>query len=275
MRVLRWWPYLVLVLALVGCLVGFTLLPLPLEGWRGFALNLATEIVGILLTVLLIDAVLRRREDRARDRYRTVALRQLWAPLNRQCDLFSSIYKASSERRPEQEISGVTDLFDEDYFRQIERLDITAASGTARSIGDDPMPWYECIGNEMKGFKEDLERVVDKYAMYLDIDTVDAVERLIGSNFVNIMAFATPTIVSHFRSMGHQGPIPLLFAAHDVDDPVREYTDALSQLVKIYDETAPNDRKVRTSDSTWRDDILPKVGSARIPDELMQDERGG
>ena len=266
-----------MVVALVGCLVGFVLLPPLLEGWRGFALNLATEIVGILLTVFLIDAVLRRREDREQARYRSLALRQLWRPLNRQADLFSNIYKASAERRPKREISSVSELFDEDYFNAIERLDATAASGTVRGVMDqEGMPWYECIDQEMSGFKEALGHMIDKYAMYLDPDTIDVVERLIDSNFINVGRLGR-IVVENARQMGLQGPVPMAFMAlgNDADSPIRKYTDDLVELVKIYDETAAGDKKVRIPDPAWRDDISPQVGSARIPDELIRDERNG
>ncbi len=271
MRALRWWPYLILVLALVGCLVAFVRLPLALEGWRGFFLNLAMEIVGILLVVWLIDAVLRRREERARERYRSVALRLLRSPLNRAAHLLFNIYKASVARRPERTISRVSDLFDEDYFRQSAMLDITAASYMAHphSIWNgETMPWYECINTELDGFAEDLGRVIDKYAMYLDFDTIDAAERLIHSDFANI-ARVGPILATHSRNTGYQGPVPLL-AEPGTQSPIREYVDAFSELVDIYNRGAPDDRKIYIDDSLWRDDILPKMGSARIPDEIMR-----
>jgi hypothetical protein len=60
MKAIPWWPYVVLFVALVVCIIFYWAPPLlALEGWRGFTLNLATEIVGILLTVGLIDAVIR------------------------------------------------------------------------------------------------------------------------------------------------------------------------------------------------------------------------
>lgn len=259
-----------MVLALVGCLVAFVLLPLALKGWRGFFLNLATEIVGILLVVWLIDAVLRRREERARERYRSVALRLLRSPLNRVALLLFSIYKASVARRPERTISRVSDLLDEDYFRQSAMLDVTAASHMAHphSISSgETMPWYECINTELNGFAEDLGRVIDKYAMYLDIDTIDAAERLINSDFSNIARFG-PILVAHSRNMGYQGPAPLL-AEPGTQSPIREYVDAFSELADIYNRSTPDDRNVYIDDSLWRDDILPKTGSARIPDETM------
>ena len=58
------WFYLVLVsVGVVSGIFYYALSP-ALEGWRGFTLNLASEVVGILITVLFIDAVIQRREER-------------------------------------------------------------------------------------------------------------------------------------------------------------------------------------------------------------------
>jgi hypothetical protein len=270
MKPLGWWPYLVLLVALVGCLVGFVLLPLPLEGWRAFALNLATEIVGILLVVWLIDAVLRGRERRERERYRSVALGQLWRPLNRQRNLLFNIYKASVKRKPDREISEVADLFDEDYFAQVAWLDITAEGDTLRSVEDEKaMPWFECISRQVERFGNDLGRMVDKYATYLDVDTLDAAERLLGSSFVLIVD-AGPIMVANNRHRGNEGPLAL-FAGHGRDVAVRDYTDAFSALVEIYNREAPTDRQVRITNDLWSESASPKIGSARIPDPDVEE----
>ncbi len=56
-------------LAAVALIFGVISIIVDQDWGRGFTLNLATEAIGILLTVLLIDGVLRRREERERKRY--------------------------------------------------------------------------------------------------------------------------------------------------------------------------------------------------------------
>ena len=279
MRVLRWWPYLILVLALIGCLVGYVLLPLYLESWRAFALNLATEIVGILLVVWLIDAVLRRREEKERRRYRSVALQQLRRPLNRQAQLLFGMYKATVARKPQREISKVSDLFDKDYFEQVSRLDASAEGPALYSIGGSAVSWAEHIKYEMKGFKEDLGRVVDKYAMYLDLDTIDTAEKIIDSSFIEL-SYTSAMMVSGARNRQYEGPVPYLGVQEIPADsptststvsPLREYVGAFSKLVEIYDRDAQNGRQVSTTAFEWRDDVSPKIGSARISDGALRD----
>jgi hypothetical protein len=116
------WSYLVLVAVGVVSGIFYYALPPALEGWRGFALNLASEVVGILITVLFIDAVLQRREEREQRRYRSVTLQQLRLPLKQHLLLLFAIYKASVEQKPEREISRVEDLFSDDYRTQLTRF---------------------------------------------------------------------------------------------------------------------------------------------------------
>jgi hypothetical protein len=77
--------YLLLALVAVACAAFYIFLPLVLEGWRSFSLNMMTEVVGILLTVALIDAVIRRRQEKERMRYRSIALQQLLSMVIQKC----------------------------------------------------------------------------------------------------------------------------------------------------------------------------------------------
>jgi hypothetical protein len=186
---------LVLAMLATACFAAYAfILPLSMAGWRGFALNLGTEISGILLTVLLIDAVIRRKDAHDQKRYRRIALQQLRMPLFSHLLLLSGMYKASVERNPAREISNLRDLFSEDYFEQIAYFNVMGPSPAALQLlgpssvagGKKPpsIPWYQYLNSEVERFKEDLQRVVDKYAMYLDPETIDLLEQLANSSFV-------------------------------------------------------------------------------------------
>ena len=166
-----------IVLVSVGVVSGifyYALSP-ALEGWRGFTLNLASEVVGILITVLFIDAVIQRREEREQRRYRSVSLQQLRLPLKQHLLLLFDIYKASVEQKPDREISRVEDLFSDDYQTQLTRFDF-ASEGPMVLIGvggDQKVPWFDYLRQEVGKFKDDLNRILDKYAFYLDPDTLN------------------------------------------------------------------------------------------------------
>lgn len=220
-------------------------------------LNLATEMLGILFTVVFIDSVIRRREERQRRRYRSIALQQLRFPLSQHSRLLFNLYKASVERKPERKISGMEDLFDADYFEQIVYLDLAKPGPVT-----PPMIWAEWVRHETGRFKDDLGRVVDKYAMYLDPDTLDVAERLISSSFINV-ADSFPTILTMWKQEGHQFPTNLLGGLSEL---MLEHTTAFCELVEVYNAEAPDDRKVAFGEHMWRNDTEPLIGSGRVAD---------
>jgi hypothetical protein len=241
------------------------------EGWRALFLNLGTEIVGILLTVVLIDSVVRRMEAFNQEQYRRIALQQLRIPLTNHLQLLSDMYKASVERKPDREISSLGDLFSEDYFEEITYFNAMGPSPSApladpSSVASGnmppPIPWYQYLSTEVTQFKEDVERVVDKYAMHLDPETLDLWEQLAKSPLVFTVDHL-PMSVKTAQMMGHQGAQNPFMAEEDVPW-VRKHTDVFSRIVDIYNKEAPDDRKVLVRNNRiWSDSFAPAVGSAR------------
>lgn len=296
MRRLRAWanrgnPLLVgscIVLALLGafCLAAYAfVLPPAMAGWRGLALNLGTEILGILLTVLLIDAVIKRKEARDQKRYRRIALQQLRIPLFHHLRLLANMYKASVERKPDREISNLRDLFSEDYFEQITYFNAMGPSPKdvpmslrAVTLGAQQrwIPWYQYLSTEVKQFKEEVDRVVDKYAMYLDPETLDLLEQLANSPVVFTVSQLPSTATMLSETWGAQqayNPF-ILEDAEDVEDDervVRKHTDVFSKVVDIYNKEAPDDRKVLIRNyKMWSDGVAPAVGSSRASYRILE-----
>jgi hypothetical protein len=265
------WSCIVLAILGAACLAAAFLLPQAMAGLSGLALNLATEILGILLTVVLIDAVIRRKEERERAWYRRIALQQLRIPLTKHLQLLSDMYKASVERKPDKEISSLGDLFSEDYFEQITYFNAMGPSPSSPPAGPSavasgnmppPIPWYQYLSTEVKQFKEDVERVVDKYAMHLDPETLELLEQLANSPVVFTVGHLPMTATS-LQTWGHQGAYNP-FMVEDDTRWVRKHTNLLLKVVDIYNKEAPDDRKILVRNiRIWTDGWAPAIGSAR------------
>lgn len=67
---------------------------------KDVSLNVGTEVLGILLTVMLIDAVIRRKDQTERDRVVKVAFAQLRIGLQQHIGVLQSMYKASISHPP-------------------------------------------------------------------------------------------------------------------------------------------------------------------------------
>jgi len=51
-----------------------------------------------------------------------------------------------------------------------------------------------------------------------------------------------------------------------VMDKVRQHTDAFSRLVATYNMEVPSSHKITLRDFTWKNNVAPRIGSARVPD---------
>jgi hypothetical protein len=261
----------------LACFIAYIVLPTAPAGWREFSLNLGTESTGILLTVVLIDAVIRGKESREQERHRRIALQQLYGPLNDHLRLLSNMYKASVERKPDREISSLQDLFSEDYFEQITYFNVLGPSPSApppmspSAIASGnmplPIPWYQYLSTEVNEFQDELGDVIDKYGRHLNPDTIGLLSQLSRSGFVNTVC-RLPLEGNMSRGWGQWANNP--FIMEPSWPQVRDHVRAFSELVDIYNEVAPDDRKLRIRGNIFSDNVKPAVGSSRAPYRILE-----
>lgn len=254
-RLLRF-SYATLVVLELVCLI-FLFIPTLPDWMNDIALNLGTEILGILLTVLLIDSVIRGNEKRERSRYQAVALRQLRIPLVHHLQLLFSLYKASIPHKPEELVSDPRKLFSDDYFVQLAFFDFSKSAPVVPEI-----QWFDHLKQEFTQFRDALSRTVEKYALYLDVETVELVEQLINSTLLSFVLQA-PVVRDLDRSQGIRRQYNLL-GGSGMAKLVREHTQWFSESVESYNEGVPVEQRIKLADHLWRDDVAPQIGSARL-----------
>jgi hypothetical protein len=275
--------YRVLAILTALCLSIYVVLPIVLpgapQGWRDFLLSVGTNILVIIIVFILVESVIRQREARERDKekqerdkYRAIALRRLRSPLSQHLRLLSDMYKASVERKPDRQITNLDDLFNEDYFEQIAHLDLGRPGPASSGIGRPAIPWFQYLDLKVGEFREDLERVADRYAGYLGADTADVVEELLHSQFVGYIR-SLPTLVTSLRNPP-MAKMPPWSGALNLLHPhvLREHTRLFSRLVDACNAYAPDNRKVEFRDRMWSNKSHPLIGSARVP---FTGENGG
>jgi hypothetical protein len=218
---------------------------------RDFALGLLTNVLTVLLDFFLIDRIIRRREEQQRKRYRSIALQQFRRPLAQHLSLLADIYKASVERKPDKEPKLVADLFCPDYLSQLAHFDLTGSAPVTAH-----MQWWEYIRLEGQKFETGLSRIVDKHALYLDPDTLEAAEELINSPFIHMAEQLLPAMAKNVKG-------PLLLLGDIFRDDVSEHLRLLSRLIDIHNEEVSPERQILVKENLWNDTIAPGIGSAR------------
>jgi hypothetical protein len=257
----NWLPvsYGILLLGLAATLGGYIYGTVSHTDWVAEpSLNLGANIVGILLTVLLIDTVIRRNENTERRRIRRITFQQLRRPLLRHLQVLYGMYKASVLQAPDVRSADIPGLFDARYFAELAFLDFPKPAPVSSPI---PLQWFDYLSMAASEFKADLGRTIDRYALFLDSESVELTETLINSVFISLLQ-QVPAI----RDAGHRGqavPIANIWAGEGMSEIVREYVVSYTPLVEHYNRTVNDEERLTPNDDLWRNDVAPSFGSAR------------
>lgn len=251
--------YVVLAAVLVVCVGGFVWGQIfDVEWMAGISLNLGTEVFGILLTVLLIEAVIRKHDGLERMRIRKVAFQQLRGPLQQQLTVLQVMYKAAVSHPPEKLPTTMSELFTDDYFVQLTFLDFSMPAPLA-SVA--PLQWFDYLHMEADKFRGALSRTIEKYATFLDATAVQLMEELINSNFLAFLLQA-PAV----RQLDQKENLKRrynFFSGQGMPDMVGQHARQIATLVSMHNEVAAQDANIELDSQQWRNDIGPQFGSAR------------
>lgn len=138
--------------------------------------NVATELLGILVTVLIIDRTLERRRQAKSKTLEGIAARKLGRSLKRIADLFAEMVHASFQPtplRPQEPPTSLLGVLSPDNARYLIRLDLSVDGNFI------PLrPWVDHAAEILAAERTRLRELTDTYLAHLPIDTVDAIERI-------------------------------------------------------------------------------------------------
>lgn len=244
-------------LALVGSYL-YSIMSGP-DWLKDVSLNVGTEVFGILLTVWLIDTVIRKNEQSDRERVVKVAFAQVCLPLRHHISMLLGMYKASLAHAPNNPPRELRDLFGADYAVQVAFLDF---SRPAPLMNVQPLTWFDYLHHEIEQFKSALTRTIEKYATFLDPETVELLESLIASSLLSLLSQAR-AIPQIDRQQGINRRYNLL-SGQGIPELIVQHAELVMQLVVLANCNLPDEKKVVLGADHWRNDIAPQFGSARI-----------
>ncbi|MGF1538030.1 MAG: hypothetical protein ACFB4J_16320 [Elainellaceae cyanobacterium] len=158
------------------------------ESWvSGFSLDVAAEIIGILLVIFSVDRVIDAEQERQRRKLEQVALRQMYQPLCRHIALLIRLGGNNNDNPfvvddPALANASLTleQVFDEGYLDRVKALDLR----TAVPDEEDGVIWSKYILRECAQFRETLNKTVEKYSLFVLPELVDAIEFVVNSPFL-------------------------------------------------------------------------------------------
>lgn len=228
---------------------------------QNFSMNLATEVIGIGLTIFLIDRVIEKQRKAELNRYKQVALQRLRAPLARHAEFLFQMFKATVESEPENDLVEVSDLFNNNFFANVARLDFLKSAPISSALVGSPH-WATYLVMESKSLNDSLSHILDKYSVYVDVELIELIEGMLDKNFHRIVAVLHDEVVAGVHR-GVTQPYPgfVNLTKHVVEPHVWAFQD----LVRHFNSQVGDALRVNLKGQTWRNDVSPPIGSARAP----------
>lgn len=210
---------------------------------KSFTLNLITEIIGILVTILLIDRALRSKEKREKDKIIKSAFVQFKRPAKNVLNLLVKIYKATCESKPEKLTTNYKDLFSTNlFFETIQYLDFKLEAPVVPK-----QQWSQYIYNEVTNFKKEIDKILDKYVFVFDSHIIEELESLNNSSILQIISIGTMVQQSDFQTNYKRDNLNLL-AGEQVIDELKTFLNKLFNLIDYFNYILNQNEEFKTSD---------------------------
>jgi len=159
----------VIALSLISIIVFVMSLSITNTWWSGFLAGFTTEIWGILLTLLCVDLILKKRDESKRRRIELIAFSQLRKALYLHIHLLAMLANDSGKDK----YTTVKEVFDDEFFEKIATFDITQPSNYLSKA-----PWCDIIRKNFSWLDRQINEVLDKYIVFLAVDTLQLLEEL-------------------------------------------------------------------------------------------------
>lgn len=249
-------------LALI-CLAGLSFSWYARNEW-GFGdawLNLGTEIVGILLTLLFVDRIVRHIQEQERKRVEGMALRALGPALRSHRDLLFSIVKATSAKPTDDDRRDGKTRLREDVPPAMQRLDFREKAPVAID-----QPWHTYLAGEFAELTEKVGKIIERYSGFLAASAAEYLQSLEDSSLSGLMP--------HLKRVDKQDGTTGVKRSGDylrdatVRPVIEAHLEAFVRVAEAHDAVEKNTvrRVLRLPDLVWRDDLGPTAMSGLVGD---------
>ncbi len=138
-----------------------------------FAPGLATEVLGILLTLFFVQRILDRRQLKDRARASRGGIRRAETPLRDMAELWAGIIGAALPQAPARPPATYHALFNSEWAGWVDRSDLTAV----RYAWSDET-WLESAARVIRLSRRRITEILEVYSIHLDVSFIEVLDEL-------------------------------------------------------------------------------------------------
>lgn len=255
-------PIIILVLISIASIFLFIWQPFNGE-WQGSIFsNIGTETLGVLITIIFLDAYITSREQNKKNERQCSFLKTLRQPVLRHLSLLSNIYKATRQEEGNKGKISVSDFFNDDYYSHIILLDLAKPAPVFPE-----MKWCHYLATEVKKYFDELDNFLDKYSFEMDLECLQMIENIKSNSWLNLqLHLGNPAI--NFGDI-----LPIFYPTNDPNDQkikgMKGYHELLVIFITYINLKFDDEHKI-VINATWSTNIAPNIGSGRLDEEYLR-----
>ena len=226
---------------------------------RDFAPGLATEVLGILLTLVFVHRILDRRAGEERARASRGGVRRAEDPLRDLSDLWTEIVRGCLERLPSHPPRTYEELFSSEWSAGIDHCDLTHV----RYAWSDET-WAESAARVIARARDQISGILDLYGVHLNTHFIEVLDEIRDDPFL-----------SHVETLGEQLRVGRELFPDEIEpedysisrtSAVRgKFLRTLVQAIRLYNESAVGDAPItELPEDFWDPSRSPGPGTLRF-----------
>lgn len=224
LSLLKEWGTIILILSL--CLLLGLFCWLKTEEFKDFGLNFFTEILGVVITVFVIERFIQKKEDKRNLPQKLAAYEDVRLYTSRYISFWTETYRCSV---PETEPNTLEKFFSENGMTKI--LSYLYMDSSPNVIPQ--MSWWDWMLENAKEFKENGEKILDRYSYNLDPIVFGCIHQLAESPFYSCILMLPSIRKSDTQ---YNTPRVKVLGSYTITPPQEDY-DAILKLVRWCNET--------------------------------------
>jgi hypothetical protein len=256
----------VLVIGLVGISTLLIYMYSPNLDLKSYAGNLSAGLFSSVLTIIFIDEAIERKRKNERTAINNVALKKLRHPLIDHLKVLSDWYKAAAPRPPASCPKTISDIFNDDYYQQIRFLCLNTKAPVITTTS-----WFNYNAENARIFKSNIDKIIDKYAVYLDPNSIELFESIANSGLINYL-ITLDNFPKRMATIGKALGInhPTRKTMLDDDGVIKLVKDHITLIIKLLDHyNKVAEYPIILEDlSLWQNNIEPLWGCSRYSSEF-------